>query len=264
MHSCLYEGQVQHRRIAPHDHHFHFPLFLTYLDLDELGEVFRQRWLWSTRHPAPAWFRRTDFFGDNRISLKTAICTLVEEKTGRRPSGPVRLLAHLRYFGYVFNPVCFYYCFDRADRSVETIVAEITNTPWGEKHVYVLPRQESVSISEELQFRFAKEFHISPFMPMDIQYNWFFRTPGETLRVHIENRQRDGKVFDATMNLRRMPFTAANCARVLIAYPLLTLQIICTIYWQAFRLFLKQTPFYSHPAKLKSQPKGEAESVKPL
>ena len=264
MYSCLYEGQVEHRRFAPNEHRFRFPLFLTYLDLDELEEIFRPRWLWSTRRPAPAWFRRSDYFGDEKVPLKTAVGNLVEEKTGQRPEGPIRLLTHLRYFGYVFNPVSFYYCFDSSGQSVETIVAEITNTPWGERHTYVLPREQNISTSKNLQFRFGKAFHISPFMPMDIHYNWVFGAPAEKLLVHMENHHTDGKMFDATMNLQRSPLTAANCARVLISYPLMTIQVIGAIYWQAFRLFLKRTPFYSHPDKLKLHSQGGAEPAKPL
>ena len=264
MHSCLYEGQVEHQRFAPKKHRFRFPLFLTYLDLDELEVVFRHRWLWSTSYPAPAWFRRSDYFGDANVPLKTAICNLVEDRTSQRPTGPIRLLTHLRYFGYVFNPVSFYYCLDSSGQSVETIVAEITNTPWGERHTYVLPKEQNISKSHNLQFRFEKGFHISPFMPMDIQYNWIFGVPTEKILVHMENQHQDGKVFNATMHLRRTPLTAANCARVLVSYPLMTVQVIGAIYWQAFRLFLKRTPFYSHPIKLKIHSQGGAEPAKPL
>ena len=264
MHSCLYEGQVEHRRFAPREHKFRFPLFLTYLDLDELEEAFDHRWLWSTHRPAPAWFRRSDYFGDANVPLKTALHNLVEERTGRRLTGPIRLLTHLRYFGYVFNPVSLYYCFDSSGQSVETIVAEITNTPWRERHSYVLPKEQNVSKSQNMQFRFGKVFHISPFMPMDIQYNWVFGTPADTLLVHMANQHQDGKVFDATMNLQRRPLTAANCARVLVSYPLMTVQVLGAIYWQAFRLFLKRTPFYTHPNKCKLNSQGGADSAKSL
>ena len=264
MHSCLYEGQVKHRRFAPKVHTFNFRLFYTYLDLDELGQVFSGRWLWSTRYPSLAWFRRSDYLGDVSVPLKTAVCVRVEEETGRRPSGPIRLLTHLRYCGYVFNPVSFYYCFDPTDSFVETIVAEITNTPWGERHTYVLPREKNISSSNDLHFRFGKDFHISPFMPMDIRYDWFFVTPGENVRVHMENQHKDLKVFDVTLTLNRKPLDTATCTRVLIIYPLMTVKVISIIYWQALLLFLKRTPFYTHPAKLKIKTDGGAESAKPL
>ena len=262
MHSCLYEGQVKHRRFAPTVHTFTTRLFYTYLDLDELGEIFRGRWLWSTRYPTLAWFRRADYFGDARVPLKTAVCDRVERETGRRPAGPIRLLTHLRYFGYVFNPVTFYYCFDPTDQYIETIVAEITNTPWGERHTYVLPRENDISLSNDLHFLFGKDFHISPFMPMEIRYDWSFVTPGHHLHVHMQNIQNEHKIFDATLNLRRKPLNATTCARVLTLYPLMTVKVIGIIYWQALRLFLKRTPLYTHPNKLKTH--GGAESAKSI
>ena len=264
MHSCLYEGQVKHRRFAPKVHTFNTRLFYTYLDLDELGRVFSRRWLWSTHYPSLAWFRRSDYLGDVNVPLKTAVCDRVEHETGQRPGGPIRLLTHLRYFGYVFNPVSFYYCFDPTDSFVDTIVAEITNTPWGERHTYVLPREKNISSSNDLHFRFGKDFHISPYMPMDIRYDWSFITPGQNLHVHMENIQNEHKIFDATLNLHRKPLNAMTCARVLTRYPLMTFKVIIIIYWQALLLFLKRTPFYTHPAKHKLKTHGGAESAKPL
>lgn len=158
MHSCLYDGWVRHRRFAPRAHAFRYRLFMAYLDLTELDRVFRGRWFWSTRRPALAWFRRADYLGDPSVPLDQAVRDCVERNTGVRPRGPIRLLTHLRYFGYVFNPVSFYYCFDTADTRVETIVAEITNTPWGERHAYVL----SARGEQPLRFRFGKAFHVSP------------------------------------------------------------------------------------------------------
>ena len=264
MHSCLYEGRVNHRRFAPKAYAFDFRLFYAYLDLDELDQVFARRWFWSTRHPAPAWFRRSDYLGPENVPLKTAVCDRVERETGHRPLGPIRLLTHLRYFGYVFNPVSFYYCFDPADRSIEALVADITNTPWGERHAYVLPREQSISPSNSLRFRFGKDFHVSPFMPMDIAYDWLFDPPSEHLSVHMHNFQNGQKVFDAILELNRRPLDGRTCARMLASYPLLTVKVIGTIYWQALRLFLKRTPFYTHPSKLKPDTHGGAESAKPL
>jgi len=168
MYSCLYEGWVRHRRYAPRAHAFRYRLFMLYLDLDELDTVFRGRWLWSTRRPALAWFRRADYLGDARVPLKQAVLDRVEQATGRRPRGPVRLLTHLRYCGHCMNPVSFYYCFDETGERVDTVVAEITNTPWGERHVYVLPVDPDQRV---LHFRFDKRLHVSPFMAMDLNYD---------------------------------------------------------------------------------------------
>ena len=202
MHSCLYTGWVRHRRFAPTENSFRYRLFMTYLDLAELPELFDRYWLWSARGPAPAWFRREDYHGNATKPLDAAVRDLVESRLGRRPQGPIRLLTHLRFFGYCFNPVSFYYCFDRAGERVETIAAEITNTPWKERHAYVLPLESGARDGAQAwRFQFGKEFHVSPFMPMAQRYDWRFTEPGGGLYVHMENWQDDGgRTFDATLN----------------------------------------------------------------
>lgn len=242
--SCIYEGWVRHRRLRPVDHTFRVPLFLMYLDLDELPDLFRGRWLWSTRRPALARFRRRDYLGDPDRPLKDAVKDVVEERTGHRPRGPVRLLTHLRYFGYAFNPVSLYYCFDERER-VQAIVAEVSNTPWNERHLYVVDRGDR----ESLRFEVPKEFHVSPFMAMDHDYEWAFNEPGPRLAVHMASRRRGELHFDATLGLRRRAINARSLARVLLRYPFMTLRVMAGIYWQAARLKWKRCPFHTHPAK---------------
>ncbi|MEJ2687605.1 MAG: DUF1365 domain-containing protein [Gammaproteobacteria bacterium] len=254
MHSCLYVGSVRHRRFSPVVHAFRYGLFQVYLDLDELDTAFRGRWLWSARRPALAWLRREDHLGDPALPLKRAVQDLVEVETGRPPEGPIRLLTHLRYFGYCFNPVSFYYCFDAAGEKVTTLVAEITNTPWGERHCYVLPAAQSKDAGRHQRFRFAKDFHVSPFMPMDIDYDWRFSQPRDRLAVHMENFRDGEKVFDATLRLERRPISGPSLAAALLRHPFMTLAVIRRIYWQALRLRLKHVPFHPHPAKPGSRP----------
>lgn len=242
MHSALYTGSLRHRRFAPRPLEFRYPLFMAWLDLAELDEVFRDRWFWSVRRPALAWFRRGDYLGDSALPLEQAVRDLVARETGVRPAGPIRLLTHLRMFGHCFNPVSFYYCYDAAGGKVETIVAEITNTPWNERHAYVLPAH-----GRELRFRFGKAFHVSPFMPMALQYDWRFGDPGARLAVHMRNLEGNAKVFDATLDLERREIGAATLAGALARFPLITLQVVAAIYWQAFRLWTRRTPFYAHP-----------------
>jgi uncharacterized protein len=249
MHSALYIGRLRHRRFEPTPHAFEYRLCMAWLDLAELDEVFRGRWLWSTQGPALAWLRRADYLGDARVPLDRAVRDRVECETGRRPTGPVRLLTHLRTFGHCFNPVSFYYCFDPADRDVETIVAEITNTPWNERHAYVLPAHRSDPRGQTLRFRFDKSFHVSPFMPMEIDYDWRFSTPGSRLAVHMENRRSGERLFDATLALERKEISGGSLALALARYPAVTLQVAGAIYWQALRLWLKGVPFHVHPAK---------------
>jgi len=193
--SCLYEGVVRHQRAsaAGAAHSFDFPLFLVYLDLAELPEVFRGRWLWSATRPAPARFCREDHLGDPRIPLDAVVRDRVEARRGIRPTGPIRLLTHLRYFGYVFNPVILFYCFDDAGERVESVVAEVSNTPWNERHCYVLTPEEDHGRGRVHRWRTPKAFHVSPFLGMDYDYAWTVREPEEHLSVVIRSLPRGAR-----------------------------------------------------------------------
>ena len=245
MNSCIYKGWVRHRRTAPTQNSFRYRMFMLYMDLAELPQLFDGKPLWSARRPALAWFRRSDYLGPAGVSLDTAVRDLVEARSGARPAGPIRLLTHLRYFGYVMNPVSFYYCFDPSGERLETIVTEITNTPWGERHQYVLPA--GAQDAPLKRFDFDKGFHVSPFMPMEIQYHWCFNAPADRLLVHMQNHRAGKLLFDATLSLRREPLGAGSLLRALAGYPVMTLKVIAAIHFQALRLWLKRTPFHGHP-----------------
>ena len=256
MHSAIYHGWLDHRRTAPRPHAFRYRLFMPYLDLAELDHVFAGRWLWSTQRPAPARFDRRDHFGDPRLALDEAVRGLVAERTGTRPAGPVRLLTHLRYFGYVFNPASFYYCFGADGRTLEAVVAEVTNTPWGERHCYVLrPLEADGGV---FCARSAKAMHVSPFHPMDLEYDWRFGTPGDALAVHMAlrhaGRPDDAPVFGATLALQRRPIDGRALAAQLLRFPFMTGQVIAGIHWQALRLWLKRVPVHDHPGNVLPRP----------
>ena len=254
MSSALYTGWIQHRRFGPAKNTFRYRLFMCFIDLADLPGLFDGRWFWSARRPALARFRRADYLGPATVPLDTAVRDLVEQRTGARPTGPIRLLTHLRFFGYSFNPVSFYYVYDAQDARVETIVAEITNTPWKERHAYVLPVATATRNGKRAwRFSFDKAFHVSPFMPMQMRYEWCFGAPGAGLQVHMENRalengRASATCFDATLHLEREPMTSAALARALASFPLMSLRVTALIYWQALKLFLKRAPFFANPS----------------
>ena len=247
MNSAIYQGTIRHRRFSPVVHEFSYRMFLLYLDLDEIGDVFEGSRLFAANRRALAEFRRSDHLGDPGVPLKQAVTELVFERTGYRPDGPIRLLTHLRYFGYVFNPVSFYYCFDQSGENIECVVAEVNNTPWGEQHCYVL-RNKQADSHPVLRFSADKAMHVSPFMPMNMKYDWRIGKPGEKLNLHMRNLSGPDRVFDATLMLSRKALTRSSLRRSLAAFPFLTTRIIFAIHWQALRLWLKGTPFYAHPA----------------
>ena len=248
MHSALYSGRVRHRRFTPQPHVFSYRLFLLWLDLDEVEGIFAGRWFWSTRGPNLAWWRRADHFGDPARPLAESVREAVARRTGVAVAGPIRLLTHPRYFGFGFNPVSLFYCYAADGEQLQAIVAEVTNTPWRERHVYVLPMGENLGSADKPAFRQAKACHFSPFLPMNLEYVWRLTRPGGTLSMHMEDLDGNRKLFDATLGLRRRPLTGANLARALLRFPFMTGQVMFGIYWQALRLWLKGTPVFDHPA----------------
>ena len=238
--SAIYTGTIRHRRFAVRRHEFRYRIAMAYVDLDELPGLLGGRLARS--RPGLVRFRRSDYLGDPAVPLAEAVRTLVAERLGEAPQGPIRLLTHLRTFGHCFNPVSFYYCFAPDGERLEAIVAEVTNTPWGERHAYVLEAGEPIP-----QGGFDKALHVSPFMPMDQRYTWRAPAPGETLSVQIESSREGRRAFDATLGLRRGPLTRRSLARVTARHPAATLHMLALIYGHAVALKLKGVPVQPHP-----------------
>ena len=224
---------------------------MMYLDLDEVTDLFDRYWFWSAKRFNLAWFKRSDHMGDGSKPLKETVSDMLYQHTGVRPQGPVRLLTHCRYFGFGFNPVSFYYCYDKTDTYIENIIAEVNNTPWGEQYCYVLSEADNVANAESgsrhKQYKPVKDFHVSPFMPMNINYDWRFNQPDQRLTVHMQNFIDAEKLFDATLDLKYRPINSPNMARVLVQYPVVTVKVVAGIYYEALKLLLKRIPFYDHP-----------------
>jgi len=244
VHSAVYFGRVRHRRFAAVCHAFSVRLYMLYLDLDELPQVLAARWWCSARRFAPLRFRRADYFGPPELPLATAVRDEVQRVLGTAVPGPVRMLTNLRCLGYIQNPVTFYYCHD-LDGRLAAVLAEITNTPWGERHHYVL----RADAAGRLRARFAKDFHVSPFQPMAQQYVWALSPPGRRLAVHMRNEQHGKPVFDATLGLQHAALTSRTLLVAMLRHPCMTAKVLLGIYWQAFLLWCKRAPFHSHPRK---------------
>jgi DUF1365 family protein len=244
MKSKLYVGHVRHRRFSPRQNAFEYRVFMPYLCLEEIPRLFDNNLCWSSTGRALAEFRRSDFLGDPQISLDSAVRARVLEVTGNQPSGPIYLLANLRYFGKSMNPVACYYCYNEDETQLEYLVAEVTNTPWNERHSYVLP---AATDSSWLRTQFGKAFHVSPFNPMDMQYHWLSNTPGEHLSLHLENHDAQGKVFDATLSLDAQQLTPQSLNAMLWRFPFMSAKVGLAIYWQALKLFFKGVPLHAHP-----------------
>ena len=210
--SAIYAGEVRHRRHAAQPGSFTLPVTLAYLDLEELprllgGSLVRRR-------PGLIRMRRRDLHGDGG-DVATAVRALVAARTGEpAPGGPVRVLAMPRTLGVGFNPVAFYYCFDAHD-ALDAVVAEVTNTPWGGRHAYVLRGSGARAPGGILRGTDAKALHVSPFQSMEHTYEWAVSAPGRTASVHIaSHRAADGSTdFDATLKLERRPLERAALVR---------------------------------------------------
>jgi DUF1365 family protein len=269
----LYEGVTRHRRFSPVEHEFRFPLFLFLLDHEASGsdsatsESFRA--LSGSIWPAIR-FERSDYLDGNRsVPLGDAIRNLVEVRTGRAPNGRILTLTQLRVNGYVFNPITVHYCLAAETQSdgserIDVVVLEVTNTPWKERHWYVIDARpgavadhgQSVSVAKtdergRIRSEFAKAMHVSPFLKMESTYRFTAVPPDDRLWLRLESiESHDGedlKVFDADLSLKRLALTASSLRAQVRRHPFQTIRVWSSIHLNALRLALKRVPFVRHP-----------------
>jgi len=240
--ALAYEGTVVHHRRAGPTREFTPRVFLAYLDVDALPAALDPMPLWSARRLAPVRYHRRDFFDGGERPLGDAVRDLVNERLGYRPSGRVFLLAHLRTFGWLHNPLAVYYCWSSSGTELEALVLEVTNTPWGERQWYVFDARHRRNAA-----RTPKVMHVSPFLPMDVEYRVSWTAPGAGLSVRIEVERAGKQLFFAALDLRRVHLDRRHAVALVARYPFLTGRVSAAIYRQALALFLRRTPVYRHP-----------------
>ena len=243
-----YVGEVNHRRHVGPGHVFGYRVCAWLLDVEQTDAFLAARPWWARGRFGVLHYDRRDYLGPAAKPLGEAVRDQVESEVGFRPVGPVRMLTQLRCFGRVFNPVTFYWCYAADGETLEAVVAEITNTPWGERHAYALDARGRSG--RALRWRFAKSFHISPFEPMELEHDWRVARPGSRAAVHMRNLDPSGALrFEATLKMQRRPATRRAMAAALLRHPLMPWRIHLAIYWQALRLWRKRATFHTHPRK---------------
>ena len=240
---AAYEGTVVHRRFGSHAREFAPRLLMAYLDVDALPDSLDDLPGWSGRRTAPVHFRARDFLTGQDQPLGPGVRALVESRLGRSPKGPIFLLAHLRTFGWIFNPLAVYYCWDEDGRALDAIVLEVTNTPWKERQWYVFDaRTQSEATTPKSMF-------VSPFLPMALDYRVSWTTPGSDLGVSIAVT-RDGRpLLRAEMALRRSTLDRRAAVRLLARHPMAPLRGSAAIYRKALKLWMDHAPLYRHSSK---------------
>lgn len=237
MKSALYTGTISHRRYIPKAHQFSYPFFMWFLNLDQLDRLPRLGRWFSTRKWAISRFNRSDYLGNPTQALGDSVREKMAALTKRPVTGQVCGLMNMRTFGLYFSPVNFYYGFsDTGDFT--HFMAEVSNIPWNERHQYAYHVAGKAFTPSH-----CKEFHVSPFNPLDQYYRWHISPPGNEIRTKLEVHDQRGHIFTASLKLERYALTRVSVQRQLLRKPIMTAFTVGGIYWQALRLFLKGVPY---------------------
>lgn len=253
---ALYTGTLRHRRFRPVPHEFTYTLFLALLDIDRIPETMARSRFSSYNRLNWASFHERDHLGAGAGTLRERLFALAAEQGIPLPAGPIFLLTHLRYLGYYFNPISLFFFFDPAGH-VPVVLAEVNNT-FGESRNYWLWEANRLPGENALRFRCPKTLHVSPFLPMSLEYDFVLTPPAQRLVAHMNTLDGADPLFDATLTLEREPWTAPHLRRALLRQPWMTAKVIAAIHWQALRLFLKGVPVLTHPDRI---PKPVAKAV---
>jgi DUF1365 family protein len=246
--TAIYRGTLTHRRFRPARHQFTYPLFMVLLDIDRIAETMSRsrlssynRWNWAS-------FDDRDHFGDPRRPLRERVAHDAATNGIALPDGRIFLLTHLRYLGYCFNPVSFYYCYDRRG-ILRVMLAEVNNTYGGTQNYWLSDATRltpPASARTERHVR-HKAMYVSPFNQMDQRYTFAFTQPAERLVAHMRVDEKSETVFDATLTLRRDPWTASTLRGALCRHPWMTAKVIAAIHWQALRVYWRGVPVVRRP-----------------
>ncbi len=246
MNSCFYECSLMHHRFSPRVHHFQHDLFMFYLDLDELAGVARKLWLFSHNRRNVYSFCDADHEPAGAVPLKERIHGFLREKgLVPAPADRVMLLTLPRVLGYIFNPISIYYCFNSAGEPVAT-VAEVGNT-FREMKLFLL-RAEDQKPGGAFEKILPKDFYVSPFSKLDLNFDFRLQIPAGKLDVKVDELAGAKKMFISTLTGQRRELTNRSLAWFTFKYPLITLKVIFLIHWHAFRLWAKRVPFYAKAA----------------
>lgn len=249
--SCLYKARVMHHRLEPKKHSFHYNVFMFYLDLDEI-DTLSTRLRWMSRNKFNLFnFRDKDHLQlpkenpDTSKNIRQHITGYLKQNGVDIGNGRIMLLTNLCTLGYQFNPVSFYFCYNKHDEVVCSVV-EVCNT-FLEMKPYFLGA--GTRTGQHFHLNTTKYFYVSPFIDMDTNFDFNLDTPGEKLNIRIDDFKQDGtRFFISTLNGNKVPLTDGKLLQYFFSFPLITLQVIGLIHWQALKLWLKKLPFHKKQA----------------